>query len=108
MEPYGPFLLATAIGLFLAALTYLFGRKSGLQPAQASLIKTLQDNAEALNDQVDILKADLASERDRRVMLERKVDRMETIIVDLVDENADLRKKAGLPVRRTHPRIEGM
>ena len=100
MEPFLPFLLATAVGMFLAGLTYLFARRSGLGTAQATLISTLQATSDALADQVKILQADLSAERDKRQALEGKVDRMESLIVDLVGENNDLRKKVGLPVRR--------
>jgi hypothetical protein len=100
MEPFLPFLLATAVGVFLAGLTYLFGRKSGLVPAQASLITTLQANAEALEHRVGMLSQSLSEEQSKRAMLEVKVERMETLIVDLVAENSDLRRRLGMPIRR--------
>ena len=94
------FILAGGAGLFLAALTFWFARKSGLQPAQAALIDTLKDNADAMEDKIGLMKAEIATQRDRRILLEKKVARMEGVILSLADENADLRKKLGMPARR--------
>jgi hypothetical protein len=96
------FLFPLAVGLFLAGGTFWLARKSGLQPAQAALIDTLQDNAVALKIQVDRLKEEVATQRDRRVALERKVARMEAVILSLADENSVLRAQLGMQPRR-HP-----
>ena len=60
-----------------AGVTYTgaWKHESGLQPAQAALIKTLKDNAEAMSDKVTRLETDLATQKDRRIQLERKVAR---------------------------------
>jgi chromosome segregation ATPase len=97
---YGPFLTATIIGLSIALFTWYAARKSGLAPVQAELIDTLQDNAMALNNKVKMLEQEVHSERETRQALERKVDRLEGIVIDLADENADLRRKLGMPRRR--------
>ena len=94
------FVLAAVAGLFLAACSFWLARKSGLQPAQATLIETLKDNAEAMEDQIALLKTELATQKDRRIQLEKKVSRMEAIILELAQENSDLRKKVGMPARR--------
>ena len=99
MEPYLSFFIAGLVGLFLAGLTFWFARKSGLQPAQAALIDTLKDNVDAQEDQIRLLKGDLAVERTARQGLEEKVQRLQAVVVELVTENAELRKKAGLPVK---------
>jgi hypothetical protein len=100
VESYGPFLTATIIGLLIALFTWYAARKSGLAPVQAELIDTLQDNAVALNNKVKLLEQEVHSERETRQALERKVDRLEGIVIDLADENADLRRKLGMPRRR--------
>jgi cell division protein FtsB len=100
--PAGAFLLSTLAGLFLAGATFVFARKTGLQPAQTALVETLKENADALKDQVDLLKSEVIVQRDRRVALEAKVARLEAVVVELVDENSTLRQKAGLGPRR-HP-----
>ena len=91
------FLLATGAGLCLAGLTFWFARKSGLQPAQAALIDTLKENADALKDQVERLKEEIRVQRDRRISLERKVARLEKVVIELASQNADLRAKLGMP-----------
>ena len=96
------FVLASASGLLLAAATFWLARKSGLQPAQAALIATLKENGDALETQVTLLEREVATQRDRRVTLERKVARLEAVVLELADENSDLRKKLGMAPRR-HP-----
>ena len=95
------FVLAAASGLVLAAATFWLARKSGLQPAQAALINTLKDNADAMEDKIKLLTDELAAQKDRRIRLEEKVARMEGVILSLADENAVLRKKAGMAPRRS-------
>jgi hypothetical protein len=97
---YGPFLTATIIGLLIALFTWYAARKSGLAPVQATLIDTLQDNAVALNNKVKLLEEVISTEQATRQALERKVNRLEGIVIDLADENADLRRKLGMPRRR--------
>ena len=96
------FLLASLAGLFFAAGTFWLARKSGLQPAQQKLIETLKENGDALETQVTLLEREVATQRDRRVTLERKVARLEAVVLELADENSDLRKKLGMAPRR-HP-----
>jgi chromosome segregation ATPase len=99
VEQYVSFLLAALVGFLLAGLTWLAARKSGLQPAQAALISTLQDNADALGEQVKILREQLAAEVEQRQALERKVARLREAVVDLASENAELRGRLGMPRR---------
>ena len=94
------FVLAAASGLVLAAATFWLARKSGLQPAQAALINTLKDNADAMEDKIARLTDELAAQRDRRILLEKKVSRMEGVILGMATENAELRKKLGMTARR--------
>ena len=96
------FILASGSGLILALATFWLARKSGLQPAQAALIQTLKENGDALETQVGLLEKEVAVQRDRRVTLEHKVARLEAIVVELADENSDLRQKLGMAPRR-HP-----
>ena len=100
MGGFEAFFIAAISGVFLAALTWFFARRSGLQPAQAALIDTLQENAAALQVQVARLKDDLAHEKSRREALEGKVDRLEGLVVELTDENSALRSKLGMPARK--------
>jgi uncharacterized membrane protein affecting hemolysin expression len=93
------FVLAAASGLVLAAATFWLARKSGLQPAQAALINTLKDNANAMEDKISRLTAELAEQKDRRILLEKKVARMEGVILGMATENAELRKKLGMTAR---------
>jgi len=99
VRSYGAFLSATAIGLVIAAMTWYAARKSGLQPVQAELIENLQDNAAALNVRVERLKEDLEAERQRRISLSSRVEQLENLVVELVAENTDLRKRLDLPRR---------
>ena len=96
------FILASASGLLLAAGTFWLARKSGLQPAQAALVQTLKENGDALEKQVGLLEREVATQRDYRVKLEQKVARLEAVVLELADENSDLRKKLGMGPRR-HP-----
>ena len=100
IQSYGPFLVATMVGMLIAFLTWYAARKSGLQPVQAELIDTLQDNAVALTDKVKLVEEALDRERLTRQALERKVDRLEAVVLDLAAENADLRRKLGMPKRQ--------
>jgi regulator of replication initiation timing len=95
--------MALSIGAFIAALTFWFARRSGLQPVQAELIDNLQDNAKALSDQVNLLREQLKNEIEQRQHLERKVTILQQAIVDLAAENSTLRKRLGMP-----PREEGV
>jgi hypothetical protein len=97
--PYISFILAALVGLFLAAGTFWFARKTGLQPAQTALIQTLQDNAAALSDQIKIVRQQLDSEIEKRASLERRVTILQQAVVDLAEENAELRRKLGLKPR---------
>ena len=95
------FVLAAIAGLVLAGAAFWLSTKSGLQPAQAALIETLKDNADAMDAQVELLKTELATQKDRRMQLERKVAKLEAVVLELVQENSTLRKKLGLPPRRS-------
>ena len=104
------FVLAAIAGLVLAGLAWLLATKSGLQPAQAALIATLKDNADAMEDQIKLLRAELAVQKERRMDLEAKVARLEAVVLELVQENAELRKKGGAPPGpppRTRAYIDG-
>ena len=94
------FVLAAIAGLVLAGGAFWLATKSGLQPAQAALIATLKDNADAMDDKVTLLETELATQKDRRMQLERKVARLEAIVLDLASENSELRKKLGMAPRR--------
>ena len=91
------FLIATGCGLFLTFLTYLTARRSGLAPAQATLIDTLQDNAKALDEKVRLLEEQVARETAERIRLQTEVTRLRTAIADLAAENAELRRRLGMP-----------
>lgn len=106
ISTYGGFVLATGMGLFIAFLTWWAARKSGLNPAQETLIDTLQDNAAALNEQVRLLRESLATEQRLRLDLDAKVRHLENVVVDLASENADLRRQLGLP-RKEKATAEG-
>ena len=93
------FVLAAVSGLVLAGLAFWLATKSGLQPAQAALIVTLRDNGDALSEQVGLLKTEVATQRDRRIQLERKVARLERVVIGLASQNNDLRQKLGMPAR---------
>jgi cell division protein FtsB len=99
LDPYFSFLIAGLVGLFLAGLTWWFARKSGLQPAQAALIDTLKDNVDALEDRAKLLEDQLNIERARTTELDQELKKLKAVVVDLVTENAELRRKAGMPVR---------
>ena len=94
------FVLAAIAGLVLAGAAFWLATKSGLQPAQAALIETLKDNADAMDDKVKLLETELATQKDRRMQLERKVAKLEAIVLELVSENSTLRKKLGMPPRQ--------
>jgi hypothetical protein len=91
------FVLAAIAGLVLAAGAFWLATKSGLQPAQAALIETLKGNGDALEDKVKILETELAMQKDRRIRLERKVARLERVVIGLASQNNDLRQKLGMP-----------
>jgi cell division protein FtsB len=97
LEPYLSFFVAAIVGLGLAGLTWWFARKSGLQPAQAALIDTLKDNVDALEDRAKLLEDDLRVERAARQALDQELKRLKAVVIELVTENAELRRRAGLP-----------
>jgi hypothetical protein len=95
--PLIAFVLATFGGLMLSVLSWWFARKAGLAPAQSQLITTLKDNADAMADQLVLIRESLATEIAHREALQRKVGLLESAIVDLATENAELRRKLGMP-----------
>jgi hypothetical protein len=95
--PLIAFILATFGGLMLSVLSWWFARKAGLAPAQGQLINTLKDNADAMADQLVLIRASLAAEIAHREALQGKVDLLESAIVDLATENALLRRQLGMP-----------
>ena len=95
------FLLSLLLGVFLVWLTYQLSKKSGLLPAQRTLVETLKDNVEAMQDKVKNLEEELATQRDLRVTLETRVRRLAQAIVDLVQENVTLRRRQGLPAKKS-------
>ncbi len=97
--PFGAFLAATAVGLGLTGLTFVISRKAGLAPVQAALIDNLQDNVKALEDKVGLLEEKLSDETRRRILVEQQIVRMRNGMADLASENAELRRKLGMPSR---------
>ncbi len=95
--PIVGFLLATTVGLGLTIATVLVARKSGLAPVQERLVDNLQDNVKALEDKVALLEEKLADETRRRILVEQQIVRMRNGMADLASENAELRRKLGLP-----------
>ena len=93
------FVLAAVAGLLLAGLAFWLATKSGLQPAQAALIQTLKDNAEAMEAKVARLETEISTQKDRRILLEQKVARLEKVVIGLSVQNNILREKLGLPLR---------
>ena len=100
LGPFAAFLVATLVGLGLSAITFLFARRSGLAPVQASLVRTLQDNAIALDARVKLLELDLDRERRQRLVLEETVERLRDTVADLAAENAALRRQLGMGERK--------
>ncbi len=98
--PIVGFLLSTTVGLGLTIVTFIVARKSGLAPVQERLVDTLQENAAALTSQVGLLKEQIEQETTRRQALEREVARLRAAVADLATENAELRRKVGLPTDR--------
>ncbi len=95
--PIVGFLLATTVGLGLTIATFLVARKSGLAPVQERLVDNLQDNVKALEDKVALLEEKLADETRRRILVEQQIVRMRNGMADLASENAELRRKLGMP-----------
>lgn len=90
---YGPFLLALTTAILGAILTFWLSKKSGLQPAQSSLIKTLQDNVNAYSDRVSLLEESLNQERNHRIKLEEQVNELTQNLLSLVQENERLKRQ---------------
>ena len=101
LDSFASLLLATGIGLGMTALTYLLARKSGILPVQISLIKTLQDNGEAMAQKLTLLTEELGVQKDLRMKLEKRVGRLQAVLIEVIEENSDLRKRLGLPVKRS-------
>ena len=97
LGPFWGFLAATIVGLGLAVTSWAFARKAGLGSVQTSLITTLQDTSDALAQQVALLKAEVDRERTLRTQLEEQVSRLKAAVADLAYENAELRRRVGLP-----------
>jgi len=89
--PFASFILASLIGFGLAIATLYLGKKSGLGNVQATLIDTLQDNAAALDQRVQLLEREIEIERKQRLHLEGVVSELRLTVSDLASENARLR-----------------
>lgn len=96
--PFASFILASLVGFGLAIGTLYLGKKSGLGNVQATLIDTLQDNAEALVTRVTLLEREIDIERKQRVHLETVVGELRLTVADLANENTRLRQQLA-----THP-----
>src|SRR5512135_1119628 len=97
LAPFGAFLLATAAGLGLTALTFAASRKAGLAPVQSALIDTLKDNVAAMEDKIERLEQQVAAADQRHVVMQQAMTRLREGMADLAAENAELRRKLGLP-----------
>lgn len=103
--PYAAFVLTAIVGVVLAGLSWFVARRSGMLPLQAELVDTLQETVQALEKQKSLVQ----EERDKAVALAEThgahVIRLNEAILDLVVENTELRRKAGLPPRH-HTDVE--
>lgn len=95
LSPFAGLLVATAIGAFLATVTWLFSRAAGLSPIQANLISNLKDDNAVLREQRDNAVAERDSERARWKACDELADQQRDLIVDLQAEAAALRKRLG-------------
>lgn len=96
------FILTLAVGLGLVYFTFRLSSKSGITALQHTLIDNLQENVSAMDTKTRRLETDLAEAKGLALKLEKKVNRLTGIILEIVSENQALRKRIGMPAR-LHP-----